>query len=152
MCGHDHLHALKLSTCQGHRSAGQLHLPIFCCFIDWQKLLEIFSLEEVVELGAWWKQAYSYFLSTLWGFNLIMQILLSCQDPYVGLWFVSGIVGLWKRNRRCCILTMLLKPTTTQASLPIFSMCNSLSLSPWQKLPNMVWAIFNVLLHSKHCG
>jgi hypothetical protein len=49
MCQHDHLHALKLSTHQGHRSAEQLHFA------------HLLSLDEVIEFCAWWEQAYSYF-------------------------------------------------------------------------------------------
>ncbi len=40
---------------------GNCILPIFCCSGDWQKLVKIFSLDKVVELFAWWEQAYSYF-------------------------------------------------------------------------------------------
>ncbi len=41
---------------------GNCILPIFCCSVNLQKLYEIFSLDEVVEFVAWWKQAHSFFL------------------------------------------------------------------------------------------
>ncbi len=94
------------------------------------------------------------FSSTLWGFIYSCRpcyLQNPCQYLYVGLWFVSDIVGSWKRTRCWCILTMLLNPTTKQALLPICSMCNSLSSSPWQKLPNMVWALFNAFASFKNC-
>ncbi len=153
MCWHDHLHALKLSACQGDHSVGQLHFAHLLLFCWLTKTAWIFLYGEGPRICC------------LVGTSLFLFFCLHCgglikscrpcylqnlrQDPYVGLWFVSGIVGLWKRNRCWCILTMLLKPTTTQASLPIFSMCNSLSSSPWQKLPNMKGAIFNAFASFK---
>ncbi len=44
---------------------GNCILPIFCCSVDWQKLLEIFSLDKVVEFVAWWELAYSFFVYTV---------------------------------------------------------------------------------------
>ncbi len=133
---------------------GDCILPIFCCFVNWQKLPEIFPLNKFIKINCLVWTSLFLFLFILWGFGSIYSCRLcylqnSRWDPYVGLWFVSGIVGLWKRNRCWCILTMFLKPTTTQELLPIFSMCNSLSSSPWQKLPNMVWAIFNAFASFK---
>ncbi len=46
-------------------------------------------------------------------------------------------------------LTLLSKPTITQASVPIFYICDSFFLSPWQKLPIIVWTILNVLASFK---
>ncbi len=40
---------------------GNCILPIICCSVDWQKLLEISPLDEVVEIIAWWEQAHPYF-------------------------------------------------------------------------------------------
>jgi hypothetical protein len=153
MCWYDHLHGLKLSTCQGHRSVGQLHFAWLLLFHQLTKTAWNFLLGWGGRICCLVGTSSFLFFCLRCGGSI-----LSCrpcfhqnphQDPHVGLWFVSGIVGLWKRNRCWCILTMLSKPTTTQASLPIFSMCDSLSSSPWQKLPNMVWAILNAFASFK---
>ncbi len=36
-------------------------LPIFCCSVNGQKLLEIFPSDKVLEFVAWWEQAHSNF-------------------------------------------------------------------------------------------
>ncbi len=46
-------------------------------------------------------------------------------------------------------LTLLSKPTITQAPVPIFSICDSFFSSPWQKLPIIVRALLNVLASFK---
>ncbi len=44
MCWHDHLHGLKLSTCQGHRSVGQLHFAHLLLFRQLTKTASNFLL------------------------------------------------------------------------------------------------------------
>ncbi len=147
MCQHDHFHVLKLSTCQGHCSVGQLHFAHLFLFRWLTKTVWNF-------LRGWGHRicclvGTSSFLFLCWHCGGSISSCRPCylQNPcwysYVGVWFVSDIDGSWKRIRCWYVLTVLLNPTTTQAALPICSMSNSLSLSSWKKLPNMVWAIFN---------
>ncbi len=59
MCRHDHLHVLKLSTRQGHYSIRQLCFAHLLLFHGLTKTVW-FSLDEVIEFVAWWKQAHFF--------------------------------------------------------------------------------------------
>ncbi len=148
MCQHDHLHALKLTTCQGHRSVGWLHfahLLLFCILIKTAWILPLGQGRRVRCLVG--TILFLFFVYTVGVQSIHVDLVIF--GIHVKTLMLVCIVGLWKRNRCWCILNMLLKPTTTQALLPISFMCNSLSSSLWQKLPNMVWAMFHAFTSFK---
>jgi hypothetical protein len=89
---------------------GNCVLPIFCCSVEQQKLLEISPSDEVVEFVAWWEQAHSY----------IFVYTVGAQSIHVNLFIFRIHV---KTLMLVCGLLVILLDRGKELDVDIFSPC-----------------------------